>query len=166
MPDRRGWHQHPNDPAGVQRWYDGTSWTGRTTGEARSTPTATPTSVPGAHTSASGSTPPQSAGFWNPITDQGRAARSARERGDKLFQLQLQIGGTTGDSRWGSSTGELHGSSDTSVLTDVEGQGWRLEHVSHVYVETGSKSTERLLRTGQGTVSQGVILGIYLFRAV
>jgi hypothetical protein len=28
----RGWYQHSDDPQGVQRWFDGTEWTHRTTG--------------------------------------------------------------------------------------------------------------------------------------
>lgn len=160
MPDRRGWFQNPDDPPGVQRWYDGNSWTGRTTGEPQRAP------VTNLVNKTPDSQSPHRAVFWNPVSEQGEAARRARERGDRLFQVQLQVGDAGGDSRWGSSTGEVRGSSDTSVLADVEGQGWHLEHVSHVFVETGSKSTDRLLRSGQGTVSQGVILGIYLFRAV
>jgi len=32
----RGWYQHSDDPRGVQRWFDGTSWTHRTTGRPHS----------------------------------------------------------------------------------------------------------------------------------
>jgi hypothetical protein len=31
-PASRGWYEYPGDPAGVQRWYDGTQWTNRLTG--------------------------------------------------------------------------------------------------------------------------------------
>lgn len=32
QPRSRGWFQHPDDPAGVQRWFNGSQWTTSTTG--------------------------------------------------------------------------------------------------------------------------------------
>lgn len=37
-PTGRGWHDHPDDPDGVQRWHDGRDWTDRTTGVATGRP--------------------------------------------------------------------------------------------------------------------------------
>lgn len=34
LPPTRGWFQHPDDPVGVQRWFDGQGWTQDTTGTA------------------------------------------------------------------------------------------------------------------------------------
>jgi hypothetical protein len=35
-----------------------------------------------------------------------------------------------------------------------------------MFVETGATTTNRMMSTGQGTVTRGVVRGIYLFRAM
>jgi hypothetical protein len=51
-----------------------------------------------------------------------------------------------------------------SVIGQIEECGWWLEHVGYVYVNTGSLSTNRFLRPGEGTVERGKVAVIYLFR--
>jgi hypothetical protein len=35
VPTVRGWYAHQDDPAGIQRWFDGRGWTNSTTGSAK-----------------------------------------------------------------------------------------------------------------------------------
>ncbi len=93
-------------------------------------------------------------------------ARTALERGDALLQLQIEVGYLTGEqSSWGSSDNTL--SADPTIgwmLGEVEKLGWRLEHIAHSFVETGSSSSARILGTGEGTVNRGALIGMYVFR--
>lgn len=93
-------------------------------------------------------------------------ARTAHERGDTLLQLTIESGRLTGaKSSWGSSENLTMSDPDVGwLLGHVEAIGWRLEHTSHVFVETGSSSSARLLSTGEGTVTRGEILGYYVLR--
>lgn len=93
-------------------------------------------------------------------------ARTAFERGDTLLQLTIEAGRLTGtQSSWGSSENLTMSDPDVGwLLGHVESIGWRLEYTSHVFVETGSSSSARLLSTGEGTVTRGEILGYYIFR--
>lgn len=95
----------------------------------------------------------------------GRAA-AAYQRGDAFFQLELDISALSGPtSFFGSSANAITSHTGAhDVLGTVEAQGWHLEHVGYVFVETGATTTNRVLGTGQGMVTQGVIRGIYLFR--
>lgn len=93
-----------------------------------------------------------------------QGAREAYRRGERFFQCEIEVGETSGNSRWGSSSGAVASRSRVDLLGGIEQIGWKLEDVGYAYAETGSVSTDRLLRTGQGTVNKGVIVGIYLFR--
>ena len=94
-------------------------------------------------------------------------AEAARARGDRFFQIELdsvKIGGTT--STFGSSDNQMHHIDGTGpTLGQIEALGWRLEHSGWVFVETGATTSDRMLSTGQGTVTSGKIVGIFLFRA-
>lgn len=93
-------------------------------------------------------------------------ARLAHERGDRFFQIEIDVSVLTGEaSTFGSSDNRVTPTGDDSdLLGRIEDEGWRLEHTGFVFVETGSTSTDRLLFTGQGTVTRGVVAGVYLFR--
>jgi len=52
----------------------------------------------------------------------------------------------------------------TDVLSQIESVGWRLEHVSHVYVMTGQISRDKFLSSGQETGVMGHVVGYHLFR--
>ena len=93
-------------------------------------------------------------------------ARTAYARGDRWFQIEIEVSALSGSaSRFGSSDNAVVPAAESAdVLGRIEDEGWRLEHTGFVFVETGSTSTDRLLGTGQGTVTRGVVTGIYLFR--
>ncbi len=96
----------------------------------------------------------------------GRAT-AAHQAGSTFFQLQLAVSQLTGPtSSFGSSANDevtYHGSA-SDVLGQIEAVGWHLEHAGYVFIETGATSTNQLFSTGQGTVTQGTVTGIYLFR--
>lgn len=94
----------------------------------------------------------------------GRAA-AAKARGDGFFQAQIHVSTLNGESSWGSASATFRRTDDHGdVLGEIEAQGWHLDHVGYVFVETGSVSSNRVLGTGQGTAMRGVVTGIYLFR--
>lgn len=94
-------------------------------------------------------------------------AEAALARGDRFFQVEIPISALGGSaSAFGSSLNVIKKSkmSAPDMLGQIEELGWRLEHVGYVFIETGSTSTNRVLSTGQGTVTRGQVQGIYLFR--
>lgn len=93
----------------------------------------------------------------------GRAS-TAKERGDAFFQLQIEVSSLSGHSAFGSSSSRVKHGGRPDLLGQIEDVGWHLEDVGYVFVETGSTSTDRALSSGQGTVTRGQVMGIYLFR--
>ena len=95
----------------------------------------------------------------------GRAT-AARAAGSTFFQIEMDVSQLTGaTSFFGSSDNTItHTSGASDVLGQIESVGWHLEHVGYVFVETGATSTDRMFLSGQGTVTQGSVVGIYLFR--
>lgn len=93
-------------------------------------------------------------------------ARSAAQRGDRFFQVELVVSALTGvASMFGSSDNEItRAEQHPDLLGLIEDEGWHLEHAGFVFVETGSTSTERMLFSGEGTVTRGALTGVYLFR--
>lgn len=101
-----------------------------------------------------------------PNSPVGRA-EAAMQNGDRFFQLSIAVSELSGTaSSFGSSANEFRSSGGApDVLGQIEDLGWRLEHVGYVFIETGSTSTNRLLSTGEGTVTRGQVQGVYLFRS-
>jgi hypothetical protein len=100
-------------------------------------------------------------------------AEAALARGDRFFQIHLPVSSLSGDRSWFGSTNNVIESAGSGrrdgkpdVLTQIEDVGWHLEHVGYVFIETGATSSSRVFTTGQGTVTEGAVHGIYLFRAV
>lgn len=95
-------------------------------------------------------------------------AEAARQRGDAFFQVEIGVASLTGaSSSFGASTNRVHRTGGRpDLLGQIEEMGWRLEHVGYVFIETGSTTSNRVLSTGQGTVTRGEVVGIYLFRAM
>lgn len=98
-------------------------------------------------------------------------ARSAHEAGARFFEIELTHSSLTGIANlaWTATGVERHerkhtGAPDT--LGQIEEEGWHLEHASWVYVERGQNSRDKLLASGQQTVVQGEIRGIFLFRRI
>lgn len=151
-PRPRGWYQKDGDPPAVQRWWDGTKWTSRTTGGAASD---TKGLEPG------GEQPRTTISSSDPIV---RQAIEARHRGDRFFQVHINVGTVDGRSSWGSSESDVYWRPQTTLLAAIEDRGWELFDIGYVYVLTGSTSSDRKLHTGEGTAQRGNVTGIYLFR--
>jgi hypothetical protein len=99
-------------------------------------------------------------------------AEAALARGDRFFQIQLPVSTLSGDRSWfGSSDNSVQSAvadrtdGKPDVLTQIEDVGWNLEHAGYVFVETGATSSTRMFSSGEGTVTEGSVQGIYLFRA-
>lgn len=98
-----------------------------------------------------------------------RLAYEARERGDRLFQIDMVISVTEGWAQMGSAgTRTYRPMEGVDYLGPIEDQGWRLEHVSTAYVEQGSSATKRVMaNVGSTEVSvHGYLVGTYVFRRV
>lgn len=95
----------------------------------------------------------------------GRAT-AAFARGDRFFQVELEVSALTGyASSFGSSANQITPREGTAdVLGGIEAVGWHLEHAGFVFIETGATSTARMFATGEGTVTEGVVTGVYVFR--
>jgi hypothetical protein len=87
-------------------------------------------------------------------------AVSAKEQGCGFFQVELSQEQVA--ERWPVSAGITH----PDVLSQIEAVGWELEHVNHVWVQTGAVSRDHFLSSGQDIGVTGELVGIYLFRAV
>lgn len=96
-------------------------------------------------------------------------AKAARQSGAAFFQVEIPIshvGGMFTASSMGSSGNRIRATGGKpDLLGQIEDVGWTLAHVGYVFVETGSTSSNRIGSTGQGTVTRGQVMGIYLFRA-
>ena len=92
----------------------------------------------------------------------------AKEAGDVFFQVEIPHKTITGfaNAMWASNTSQRQQANAPSsdMLGLIESEGWRLEHASWVYVQTGQNSRDKFLASGQQVVVQGEIVGIYLFR--
>jgi hypothetical protein len=95
-------------------------------------------------------------------------ARAAHAAGLSVYQVTLPLGQTkTGVfapfAHWGGvklKTGDV-----SDVLSQIEAEGWRLEHVSCVFREMASTSRDKLLSSGQDATVLGEVLGVYVFRS-
>jgi hypothetical protein len=93
-------------------------------------------------------------------------AQAAFNSGARFFQIEIEVSSLAGyASTFGSSYNSVNHSGNASdVLGQIEEVGWHLEHAGWVFIETGATSTNRVLSTGQGTVTKGNVTGVYLFR--
>lgn len=93
-------------------------------------------------------------------------AIASHANGDAFFQHIIEVSALTGmASALGSSANAVRPKGRTTdVLGQIGEQGWRLEQVGYVFIETESTSSNRVMPTGQGIVTRGNVTGIYLFR--
>lgn len=92
-------------------------------------------------------------------------ARAAYERGDQFFQLDLVVSAVQGAVTNSSIMTRTVRSDAADVLGAVEAQGWRLEHVSTSFVETGSTSVRKFFAdTGTLVANHGHLVALYVFR--
>ena len=92
------------------------------------------------------------------------AATTAMEAGQAFFEIQLQVGGHTGNASFGATDSRRTVASSAAILGEIEKLGWRLEHAGYYYMVTGESSTARVFVSGEATVISGVTVGVYLFR--
>jgi hypothetical protein len=92
-------------------------------------------------------------------------AREAYERGDQLFQIDLIVSAIQGAVDNTAPMTRTVRSDPGDVLGAIEAQGWRLEHVSTSFVETGSTSVKKFFSdTGALVANHGHLVALYVFR--
>jgi hypothetical protein len=92
------------------------------------------------------------------------AATAAKKEGLPFLEVQLEVGGHVGSAGFGSTQGRRTLASSATTLGEIEQLGWRLEHVSYIFMITGETSTARVFVSGEATAVSGVTVGVYLFR--
>lgn len=99
-------------------------------------------------------------------------ANLARQRGDGFFQTEIPHQSIMAQDRWWTTiasptkTRTTEHRPRTDLLSEIEAQGWKLEHVNFVWVQTGEITRDRQFMPGNSTAISGHTIGIYLFRAV
>lgn len=92
----------------------------------------------------------------------------AFHRGDTFLQVELPHSSVTGQATVNPNLPKVATVQRAEIPQDplgrVEATGWRLEHASWVFIETGQTSRDKLVLSGQRTVTTGEVVGIYLFR--
>jgi hypothetical protein len=92
-------------------------------------------------------------------------AEVAKQAGLRFYEVQLDVGMTSGSATFGEATGtETRSSTHLGTLGEIEALGWRLEHVGYVYQVTGEETTDKFVTTVQRVAVSGKTVGIYLFR--
>jgi hypothetical protein len=101
------------------------------------------------------------------LTPTQLAAKEAYDRGDVFYEVQYQVLIQNRDVSFGTddfAVGKNTSVSAAGALKSIESVGWRLEHTSHVFVQTGQSSRDKFLASGQFVAIDGYVLGVYLFR--
>lgn len=100
--------------------------------------------------------------FWAGPAGQ---ARTAFSNGDQVFQVVFDVMHTqtyvVPMSRAGTTTGT---SDPTAILNAICNEGWELITGSFVFLEYGSESRDKFMRSGQQVAVSGTVFGYYLFR--
>jgi hypothetical protein len=97
----------------------------------------------------------------SPIT----RARTGFERGDTVFQLELDLMSQRPVViPLHSASTEKSTTDPSEIINAICREGWELINGSFVFVHEGSKSREKLLRSGEQVAVQGRTVGYYLFR--
>lgn len=91
-------------------------------------------------------------------------ARAAFERGDEIFQFELDVRNSVTYTIPMWKTGAITTTTDAGeVLNSIVREGWSLINGSFVFHETGSESRDKFMATGQHIAVKGVVVGYYLF---
>lgn len=91
-------------------------------------------------------------------------ARASFERGDALFQFELDVRNSTTYTIPMWKTGAITQATDASaVLNSIAREGWKLVNGSFVFHETGSESRDKFMASGQHIAVMGTVVGYYLF---
>lgn len=103
----------------------------------------------------------QEAVFW--ASPAGRA-RQAFDRGDAIFQCDLDVRDSQTYTIPMFKTGAVTNASDPSeVLNSIVREGWTLVNGAFVFHETGSESRDKFMASGQHVAVKGTVVGYYLF---
>lgn len=102
--------------------------------------------------------------YWaSPI---GQADRAKRE-GSTFFQVEIPHKDVSAWALPGTVwAGQRERPGAPDLLGKIEELGWHLEQASYVWVQTGEKSRDRFVASGQHVAVTGEVIGIYLFRTV
>lgn len=101
------------------------------------------------------------ADFWASPAGKARAAFQA---GDRLFQVSFNALQTETYVIPLSRAGTIQRSSDpTTILNSICDEGWEIVNGSFVFLELGSESRDKFMRSGQDVAVHGTVIGYYLF---
>lgn len=89
------------------------------------------------------------------------SARQAHAEGLSHFQCGITVGGRV----FHRQEQDEEPTYDASVVLDaIAAEGWQLVHAGFVYEPHSQQSRDRLLGTGQDTLTTGITVGYYVFR--
>jgi hypothetical protein len=92
-------------------------------------------------------------------------ATQAWTDGLTFFEVQLDVGRSTREASWGTTSGaEERSTRHLGTLGEIEAIGWRLEHAGYIFMVTGESTSEKFILSGQQVAVSGKTVGIYLFR--
>jgi cytolysin (calcineurin-like family phosphatase) len=97
-------------------------------------------------------------------------ARAAFERGDQVFQYEVDIRSQKAVVRKMQSAvaketlGSRLSRGPVATLNAVCDEGWELVNGSFVFVETGQQSRDKFMSSGQQVAISGTVMGYYLFK--
>jgi hypothetical protein len=92
-------------------------------------------------------------------------ARTAFERGDQLFQFEIDVKNTQAVViPMVTATTNTSSTDPVEILNSVCHEGWELVNGSFVFHELGSESRDKFMASGQNIAVKGTVIGYYLFR--
>lgn len=92
-------------------------------------------------------------------------ARTAFDRGDRLFQFEIDVKNTKAVViPMGAATTQTSSTDPVEILNSVCHEGWDLVNGSFVFHELGSESRDKFLASGQNIAVKGTVIGYYVFR--
>ncbi|WP_310964127.1 DUF2510 domain-containing protein [Nocardioides terrisoli] len=173
-----GWYPDPTDDGQDLRYWDGEAWTDhrKPADDAAVASSAVATTNPRerkrfAKEQARASKAEEQRRNAYLLTPVGQA-EAAAQRGDRFFQVEIAHSTLSGYSSdfflapgFDQAKTTRHGAAP-DLLGKIEAFGWRLEHATWLFIESGSSSREKVLSSGERTTVTGRVVGIYLFRAV
>ena len=85
---------------------------------------------------------------------------------DHVFQYSIDVQQTKAVvvSMSGAFTKSRETNNPADVLNSVCHEGWELVNGSFVFVELGSESRDKFMKSGQQIAVKGTVLGYYLFK--
>jgi hypothetical protein len=92
-------------------------------------------------------------------------ARTAFERGDQLFQFEIDVKNTKAAViPMVTATTNTSSTDPVEILNSVCHEGWDLVNGSFVFHELGSESRDKFMASGQNIAVKGTVIGYYVFR--